>query len=173
MKGMHCNKSAERSAEKRQYKQCKLTDTEFSVYRLFLVDSKYDKCYYIDYDQPYVKIFHCGVPLFFNNTTAETANSRISDIPIKQLKSSISINPSALFVSPISKKLCRIIIISNMITAKLKTNESKFNRKKSEIDLKLFSLRSRIKNTAANRIAAKAESPNTNPTDMFLANDER
>ena len=62
MKGMHCNKSAERAAEKRQKKQCRLTDTEFSVYRLFLVDSEYSKCYYIDYDQPYVKIFHCGVP---------------------------------------------------------------------------------------------------------------
>ena len=40
--------TTERSAEKRQKKQCRLTDTEFSVYRLFLVDSKYGKCYYID-----------------------------------------------------------------------------------------------------------------------------
>lgn len=63
MKGMHCNKSAERAAEKRQKEQCRLTDTEFSVYRLFLVDAEHGKCYYIDYDQPYVKIFHCELPL--------------------------------------------------------------------------------------------------------------
>jgi len=56
--------------------------------------------------------------LFFNNTTAETANSRIIDIPIKLLKASISINPSALFVSPISKKLCRIITVGIAATAK-------------------------------------------------------
>lgn len=118
MKGMHCNKSAERAAEKRQKKQCRLTDTEFSVYRLFLVDSEYGKCYYIDYDQPYVKIFHCGLPLLFKKNTTEIPSSRINDIPIKQLKSSISINPSALFVSPISKKLCRIITVGIAATAK-------------------------------------------------------
>lgn len=138
MKGMHCNKSAERAAEKRQNKQCRLTDTEFSVYRLFLVDSEYGKCYYIDYDQPYVKIFHCGLPLLFKKITAEIPNSRINDIPIKQLKSSISINPSALFISRNSIKLCGSKIISIVIAAKPKTNDSRFSRKKSEIDLKFF-----------------------------------
>ena len=77
VKFVHGDKSAERTAEKRQDKQRQLADTEFAVDRLFLVDAEHSEGNYVNYNQPYVKIFHCGLPLFFKNTAAETANSRI------------------------------------------------------------------------------------------------
>ena len=52
MKSVHGDKSAERTAEKRQYKQRQLTDTEFAVNRLFLVDTEHGKGYYVDNYKP-------------------------------------------------------------------------------------------------------------------------
>lgn len=50
MKGMHCDKSAERAAEKRQNKQRKFFNSKFAVYRLFLVDAEHSEGYYVDYN---------------------------------------------------------------------------------------------------------------------------
>lgn len=58
MKNVHCNKSAQSSAEQREDKQRHFTDSEFAVNRLFLVDAENGKCDYVNYNEPYAKIFH-------------------------------------------------------------------------------------------------------------------